>query len=182
MTYHALYHGAGSTHNRGFEQYPAAPLHEEGQLQAAAHSAPALFSNVRLFDFSRKERRFQDGLQRYIRRIDHDQTPFATGDLIGALIIPAKALLVGFSWEVEIPQAGVGFTAKTHFNTDLDSVATIDGSTKGSGCIWLPASQKQVWFENNDGIDLEITAWPTTIPDDLRFWVSAIYVNPKLGA
>ncbi|NML34517.1 hypothetical protein [Paraburkholderia antibiotica] len=176
MTYHALHHGGNIVRNPNQEMYPAAIPAATDHIQQAAHKSPCVFSNTRLFDFSQKDGRRQAGLQQYLERVNAQGTPIQAGDVIGACVVPAFSLLLGFSWRVENPADGVGFMAATHFaGTDLGYFMA---NAEDSDCKLL---DQPVWLKDNEIIDLTIAAWPAKTPDDLRFWVSPIIIVPKVG-
>jgi len=175
-TYHKLFHGGNPVHNGNQVMYPAADLAAADALVPAAHKTPAMFSNTRLFDFSQRDMRRQAGLQQYLVQMAAAGTPLQQGDTIGACVIPANSMFVGFAWGIEKPQAGVAFKIKTHFGgTALDTVNAATADSKGT-MLATPT-----WFKTNEIIDLELTSWPSTMPDDLRFWVTPILIVPRIG-
>ena len=174
--YHKLYHGGPVVRNPNQEMYPAATIIQTDHLHQAAHKEPIAFGNTRLFDFSQKDTRRQAGLQQYLQRTADNNAPLQMGDTIGACACPAQSLLLGYAWAVENPEAGVTFNIGTHFGGQV--LATVDGSTKGSDCKLLTTP---VWLQDNEIIDLELTAFPANGVADLRFWVTPILLVPKVG-
>ncbi|SAK62623.1 hypothetical protein AWB76_03281 [Caballeronia temeraria] len=174
--YHPLYHGGNAVRNPAQEMYPAATLTVGDHLTQAAHKAPVAFSNTRLFDFSQKDGRRQAGLQQYLNRQVSNGTPLKTGDIIGACAIGAGSLLIGYAWGVENPADGVAFNIKTHFGGQL--LENVNASSINSNGAML---KTPVWLKDNEIIDVELTNWPTTVPNDLRFWVTPILFVPQRG-
>jgi hypothetical protein len=175
-TYHKLYHGGNTVRNPNQEMYPAADLAAADHLMQAAHKTPAMFSNTRLFDFSQKDIRRQAGLQQYLDRAAANGTPLKQGDTIGACVVPAQSLLVGYAWGVLNAAQGVTFAIKTHFGGK--TLETVNAGNVDSNGAML---QQPVWQKDNEIIDLELTAWPSTMPTDLSFWVTPIVIVPKIG-
>lgn len=174
--YHQLQHGGSPSRNPNNEMYPSMPLRPGDYLAQAAHRAPAMFSNTRLFDFSQKDTRRQAGLQQYLRRLANDGATLSQGDIIGACAIGSGSLLVGYAWGVENPEPGVAFAIKTHFGGL--ALETVSAATVDSNAAFLDTP---VWVKDVELLDIELTSFPSSPPTDLRFWVSPIIITPQIG-
>ncbi|MBB5448220.1 MULTISPECIES: hypothetical protein [unclassified Paraburkholderia] len=174
--YHALQHGGAPSRNPNNEMYPSVMLRIDDHLSQAAHRAPAMFSNTRLFDFSQKDTRRQAGLQQYLRRLANDGVTLSQGDIIGACAIGSGSLLVGYAWGVENPEAGVSFAIKTHFSERL--LVNVNAAQVDSDAEMLDTP---IWIKRVELLDIELTSFPASVPTDLRFWVSPIVITPQIG-
>ena len=176
MILHYLHHGGAGTRNDNQALYPAATPAPIERLAPAAHKEPIAFGITRLLDFSQLDGRRQAGLQQYLERTAADGKPLQANDLVTLSAIPARSLLLGVAWGVEIPEAGVSFNLKL-LRGGQTLVTGVNAATVDSDAQMVTPQ----WFKDSDFVVAEFTSFPANGAKELRFWVSPMLLVPKLG-
>ncbi|WP_333679875.1 hypothetical protein [Dyella sp.] len=177
MTIHYLHHGGAGVRNPNWEMYPAAKPVAGVQLRPAAHKEPIAFGITRLLDFSQKDGRRQAGLQQYLERAANDGTPLQAGDTCTLSCVPARSLLLGYAWGVEVPEQGVSFDI-TLAQKGETLASGISGAAEGSNAELL---DKPLWLPDGDVLAVTFNGFPAKGATDLTFWVTPIVIVPKIG-
>lgn len=177
MATHYLHHGGAGVRNREYALYPSAKPTPVDRLAPAAHKEPIAFGITRLLDFSELDGRRQAGLQQYLEQAAGDGTPLQQGDICTLSAIPSRSLLLGFAWEVEVPEAGVTFDIKTLYGALTLETGVNAGAPGSSGALL----DKPLWIADGDYLTVEFTTFPAKGASTLRFSVTPIVLTPKLG-
>lgn len=210
MSFHHLYHGGYTTQFRqlypqnmsigapddcaGNCPIPsdpnAAPDLDVAGYEVAGHKTEVAFGISRTLDFypalvddsyelngncvvaGQANSRIQIGLQQYLKCFT-----IAEDDVIGMSIIPAESVMIGTWVKVESAEAGVSFDVIEQRSGAV--IGSVDASTTGT--YWFPTAAADQFHVGNRLVALEVKAWPTELPKNLRITVSPVVFAPDTG-
>lgn len=190
MATYEVYVGGPGRRDYSRSQYPAPAFNqasaEFANIPIAAHKGPSQYALTRVLDFGNDH-----ALMEFVRNQIAAGADLASGDVLGALIIPANTLLYGIHVAVETPVAGVTLTLATRAPTSL-AFGTVDGSAAASdfriaGTVAAGVTQGAVNlgvanFANVPRIlDVTLTAVPAGGMGNFRIAISPLLSQLKEG-
>jgi len=111
MSTREIYIGGPASANVGRDIFPAIPFAPSAlafqKLTPASQKAPIAYQLGRVLDLQ-----YDTPLQQYLTEQAAAGTPLAQGDVLGAILVPAKTLLFGLQAEVKTPVEGLVLTPR----------------------------------------------------------------------
>jgi len=171
MALYELYLGGDRPQNADFAMLPSAPFSLTFPYQPALAQQPMAFGTERVFDFTGK-----DEALRYFVDTTLASTPLVSGDILGAAVVPAYCLFLGFQWRVYSPLTGGAFSVRLR-DAAVTYLAAQSTGTASSGFVsitgaadWLP-----MYMTDPDILDVVLDTVPPTGVKGLVLSVTPVF-------
>lgn len=168
MATYEAYLGGSRQQNPNFAMLPAAPFVADSTVQPAVRQRPISVFPARDLNFGT-----ETALMEMVRRV-----PLVSGDKLGAQVIPANFLAMGFYWIIKTVNAGGTFAAATRVGGTSLVSATTTGTLNSAYVTW-PSGP--VLFKTSDIIDVTFGTVPAGGMGALDLQIGVLGFDLRIG-
>lgn len=168
MATYEVYEGGPRKQNNDYAMFPSATFAADSVIQPAVRQRPICVFPARDLDFGN-----ETALIQFIKA-----NPLASGDKLGAVIIPANFAAIGFYWRVVNINAGGSFSVATRVGGTALVTTTTTGTANSAFVAWPSAP---VLFKTSDIIDVTFPTVPAGGMGSLELQVGVVGYDLRVG-